>query len=178
MSDRAHLPKASQRSRMLDSRPDDVITVTIRRADLSTLHAALEIATDAPSVAQEAIGTARRMDFLKAVIRLRDAFLTAGKQKLIESAVEKATADLRAGNDEVIVDRDCLAKEFAGARAEIERMREFIDRTSGNYDADLVIGGLVADKHKLAADVERLTKDRDEAREQLASMERAIAGHS
>jgi hypothetical protein len=66
------------RARALDSRPDDVITVTIRRADLSVLHSALEIATDAPAaVAQPSIGTARRMDFLKSVIRLREAFMKA-----------------------------------------------------------------------------------------------------
>jgi predicted RNase H-like HicB family nuclease len=71
-----------------------------------------------------------------------------------------------------------LIAEVGTLRAQVARQREFIELTTGNYDAELVIGGLVADKHKLAADVERLTKDRDEAREQLASMERAIAGHS
>jgi hypothetical protein len=62
--------------RVLDSRPGDLITVTIRRADLQALHNALEIATDAPAaVVQPIVGTTQRMDFLKTIIRLRDAFL-------------------------------------------------------------------------------------------------------
>lgn len=67
---------AKSLKRMLDSRPDDVITMTIRRSDLGALHKALEIATDAPSaIVQPVVGTTERMAFLKTVLRLRDAFL-------------------------------------------------------------------------------------------------------
>jgi hypothetical protein len=142
------------------------------RSDIANLDAAVKGAVD------RAGEEAREVERLRSLIGDDNiAALTEGRARII--AANQAPGMPHAACHACRIGDYCESADCPNARLEIERLEGELEQAEAQLDhANVELGLIVSERDALKVEVARLTKERDEAREKLASSCQALRDES